>query len=82
MIPFVIGFIIWQEREIFDKQPARRRGWRTGNRFCRHGFVGRTAGAELFVQRKSLLLMLASIAAILLSARAASDCGALFLFAP
>jgi exosortase len=65
LIPFVIGFIIWQERAKFSgrEQPQ------TSTWFGGLGIVlavmalwAGTAGAELFVQRTSLLLMLASIA--------------------
>jgi exosortase len=63
LIPFIIGFILWQERKSFTEQ-------NTGGTYvaitlivfaCFSLWAG-TAGAELFVQRVSLVLMLAGIA--------------------
>jgi exosortase len=64
LIPFIIGFIIWQERARFaekDHQPAT---WlaASGVGLALIGLWAGTAGAELFVQRASLVLILASIA--------------------
>lgn len=64
LIPFVIGFILWQERERFveaDLRPAA--GWlgAAGVGASLLALWAGTAGAELFVQRASLLVMLASI---------------------
>ena len=64
LIPFVIGYILWQEREQFQSSKSQPAIW------C--GVIGvvislfvlwaGTAGAELFVQRISLVVMLASVA--------------------
>lgn len=64
LIPFVIGFILWQERERFSEpksQPAA--GWlgAIGIAASMVALWAGTAGAELFVQRASLVVMLASI---------------------
>ena len=63
LIPFVIGYILWQERQQFRSLQPRPTVWL--------GFIGvvfsllvlwaGTAGAELFVQRFSLVLMLVSV---------------------
>ncbi len=64
LIPFVIGFILWQERNHFAESQSR-----TATSLAALGIVAAmfalwagTAGAELYVQRLSLLIMLASIA--------------------
>jgi exosortase len=65
LIPFVIAFIIWQERARFSgKEPAQGSTWfgGLGIGLAVMALWAGTAGAELFVQRTSLLLMLASIA--------------------
>ncbi|MFS8084300.1 MAG: exosortase [Acidobacteriota bacterium] len=64
LIPFVIGYILWQERKQFQSTQNRPNVW--------FGAIGvtvglltlwaGTAGAELFVQRISLVVMLASVA--------------------
>jgi exosortase len=64
LIPFVIGYIIWQERKRFsenESQPAVRWG-AIGVGFALVALWAGTAGAELFVQRISLVVMLASVA--------------------
>jgi exosortase len=63
LIPFVIGYILWQERERFIEARTQPAVW--------WGAIGvglsllllwaGTAGAELFVQRVSLVLMVASV---------------------
>jgi exosortase len=63
LIPFIIGFILWQERKSFTQQSTR--GTYLAIALVAFGLFGLwagTAGAELFVQRASLLLMLAGIA--------------------
>ncbi len=64
LIPFIIGFIIWQERAKFAATDHQRATWlaASGVGLALIGLWAGTAGAELFVQRASLLLMLASIA--------------------
>src|SRR3989442_13826021 len=63
LIPFVIGYILWQERKVLSEAQTRPAAlW---------GAVGvgvsllllwaGVAGAELFVQRASLVLMVASV---------------------
>jgi exosortase len=63
LIPFVIGFIIWQDRQKFEENHSQRatRFGAIGIGFALIGLWAGTAGAELFVQRASLVLMLASI---------------------
>src|SRR6266436_7614613 len=63
LIPFIVGYIVWQERERFSKTPT--------NPSALWGAIGvgmsllllwaGVAGAELFVQRISLVLMLTSV---------------------
>ncbi len=63
LIPFIVGYIVWQERERFSKTPT--------NPTALWGAIGvgmsllllwaGVAGAELFVQRISLVLMLTSV---------------------
>src|SRR5438067_5050720 len=64
LIPFIIGFIVWQERNRFSEQQSKRAvligGLLIG--FSLLSVWAGTAGAELFVQRASLVLMLAGIA--------------------
>src|SRR5882762_11002796 len=63
LIPFIIGYILWQERKVLSEAQTRPAAlW---------GAVGvgvsllllwaGVAGAELFVQRASLVLMIASV---------------------
>lgn len=63
LVPFIIGFIVWQERKRFTEQQRKSALW-TGVvcvGFALLALWAGTAGAELFVQRASLLLMLAGI---------------------
>jgi exosortase len=63
LVPFIIGFIVWQERKRFTEQ-QRASALGTGVvcvSFALLALWAGTAGAELFVQRASLLLMLAGI---------------------
>ncbi len=63
LIPFVTAFIIWQERKLFAEpttKPAARIG-AIGIAISTVMLWAGTAGAELFIQRFSLVLMLASI---------------------
>jgi exosortase len=64
LIPFVIGYILWQERKRFPSAPARPAVWfgAFGVAISLLALWAGTAGAELFVQRISLVLMLASVA--------------------
>src|SRR5262249_44444476 len=61
LIPFVIGYILWQERQRFFTEQARPAVvWGAiGVTFSLLMLWAGTAGAELFVQRISLVLMLA-----------------------
>ena len=63
LIPFVIAFILWQERKSFFDSRNAPSTWLgaigIGAALC--ALWAGTAGAELFVQRVSLVLMLASI---------------------
>ncbi len=63
LIPFVIGFIVWQERKRFENptlRPAAAIG-AIGIAISTLMLWAGTAGAELFMQRFSLVLMLASV---------------------
>ena len=64
LIPLVIGFIIWQERERFREVNSRAATWlgAAGVGAAMFALWAGTAGAELYVQRMSLVLMLASVA--------------------
>jgi exosortase len=63
LIPFVIAFIIWQERKHFSEIQAPSATWlgAVGVGVSLVALWAGTAGAELFVQRASLVLMLASV---------------------
>jgi exosortase len=64
LIPFVIGFILWQERERFRESESKPATWWLGVFGIGASMLALwagTAGAELFVQRASLVMMLASI---------------------
>ena len=63
LIPFVIAFILWQERNRFASVPAQPAAWlgAIGVTVSTLMLWAGTAGAELFVQRFSLVLMLASV---------------------
>jgi len=63
LIPFVIGYILWQERERFSKlqtSPAALWG-AAGVGLSLLALWAGVAGAELFVQRLSLVLMITSV---------------------
>lgn len=63
LVPFIIGFIAWQERKRFTEQQTKSALW-IGTvciSFALLALWAGTAGAELFVQRVSLLLMLGGI---------------------
>jgi exosortase len=63
LIPFIIGFILWQERKSFTEQSTRGTYLAIALVvFALFAVWAGTAGAELFVQRASLVLMLAGIA--------------------
>jgi exosortase len=63
LIPFIIGFILWTERDALRRAASTPRLWFGGVFVCFAllALWGGTAGAELFVQRVSLVLMLAGI---------------------
>src|SRR2546427_12054219 len=63
LIPFVIGYILWQERQRFtDAQTRPAALWGTiGVGMSLLLLWAGVAGAELFVQRLSLMLMIASV---------------------
>jgi exosortase len=63
LIPFVIAFIIWQGRSRFAGLSAQPAAWlgAIGVAVSTLMLWAGTAGAELFVQRFSLVLMLASV---------------------
>jgi len=71
LIPFVIAFILWQERKSFVDSNSAPSTWLgaigIGVSLC--ALWAGTAGAELFVQRASLVLMLASIVIYCFGAR-------------
>jgi exosortase len=71
LIPFVIGFIIWQERDRFANLSAQPAAWlgAIGIAISTLMLWAGTAGAELFVQRFSLVLMLASLVVYFFGAR-------------
>ena len=63
LIPFVIGYILWSTRERFKQEPARPSVFWGGAAvlFALFALWAGTAGAELYTQRLSLVLMLAGI---------------------
>ncbi len=64
LIPFVIGFILWQERGRFIESETKSVAFwlgASGMAAAVAALWAGTAGAELFVQRASLVLMLASV---------------------
>src|SRR5947207_9146339 len=71
LIPFVIVFILWHERKSFVDSKSAPSTWLgaigIGASSC--ALWAGTAGAELFVQRASLVLMLASIVVYFFGAR-------------
>jgi exosortase len=63
LIPFIIGYILWLQRDKFASTPTRPSVWSGGAIVLLALFtlwVG-VAGAELFTQRMSLVLLLAGI---------------------
>src|SRR5437868_7079278 len=71
LIPFVIAFILWQERKSFVDSKSAPSTWLgaigIGVSLC--ALWAGTAGADLFVQRASLVLRLASIVIYCFGAR-------------
>lgn len=63
LIPFIIGYILWSERERLSRAAARPRFfWGGALVACAILMLwAGTAGAELFMQRTSLVVMLAGI---------------------
>jgi len=63
LIPFIIGYILWMERDNLAQVPKRPSLWWGGAAVVAGLFAlwAGTAGAELFVQRMSLVLMLAGM---------------------
>src|SRR5437016_6943728 len=63
LIPFVIGYILWQERKRFGEAQMRPAIWwgAIGVGVSLLALWAGTAGAELFVQRVSLVVIVASI---------------------
>jgi exosortase len=63
LIPFVIGYILWTSRERFKQQPERPSFFWGGAAVLLAVFAlwAGTAGAELYTQRLSLVLMIAGI---------------------
>ena len=64
LIPFVIGFILWQERKFFADLTSQGKTYAgaCGVALAMLALWAGTAGAELYLQRLSLVLMLLSIA--------------------
>jgi exosortase len=64
LIPFVIGYVLWLERKRLDEAETQPAVWwgAIGVGFSLLLLWAGTAGAELFAQRVSLVVMLASIA--------------------
>src|SRR5207249_641286 len=71
LIPFVIAFILWQERKRFVDSKGSPATWfgAFGIGFSLFALWAGTAGAELFVQRMSLVLMLISVVIYFFGAR-------------
>jgi len=64
LIPFVIGFILWSTRDRFKQIPTAPSINTWGMSLVLFAFAALwagTAGAELFTQRMSLVIMLAGI---------------------
>jgi exosortase len=63
LIPFVIGYLLWTERGRLAAEPRRPSVWWGGAAVVAALFAlwAGTAGAELFVQRTSLVLLLAGV---------------------
>lgn len=64
LVPFVIGYILWQERKRLAAQPIQPQVWLgvAGVGVSIVMLWAGVAGAELFVQRISILVMLAGVA--------------------
>ena len=64
LVPFVVGYILWLERKRFSEAGARPAAWwgAIGVGFSLLLLWAGTAGAELFAQRLSLVIMLAGVA--------------------
>ncbi|MFN2577923.1 MAG: exosortase [Pyrinomonadaceae bacterium] len=71
LIPFVIAFILWPGRRSFVASPSARSAWlgAIGIGVALFALWAGTAGAELFMQRVSLVLMLAGIVIYFFGAR-------------
>jgi exosortase len=71
LIPFVIGFILWQERKRLGEMKSEPWAWIGAGGIALSLFMlwAGTAGAELFVQRVSLVLMLISVTIYFFGAR-------------
>ena len=63
LIPFIIGYILWSERDRLRRVPVRPSVWLGGAAvLCALlALWAGTAGAELFTQRMSLVLMIAGV---------------------
>jgi len=63
LIPFIIGYILWSQRERLAKEPAHPSTWLGGGAIvlALMGLFSGVAGAELYVQRLSFILLLAGI---------------------
>lgn len=72
LIPFVIGFILWSNRERFKETRVRPSTfWGGAAVLCAlFALWAGTAGAEIFTQRLSLVLMIAGIVVYLVGFRA------------
>lgn len=64
LVPFIIGYILWTERETLARVAGHANAlWGgVGVAFALFALWAGMAGAELYIQRLSLMLMLASIA--------------------
>ena len=71
LIPFVIAFMLWQERERLSQAKRETWTWIGAGGIALSLFMlwAGTAGAELFVQRISLVLMLVSVVIYFFGAR-------------
>lgn len=63
LIPFIIGYIVWTQREHFNRDAARPSAFIGGGLvlFALMMLFAGTAGAELFTQRISMVIMLTGI---------------------
>jgi exosortase len=63
LVPFIIGYILWSERDVLRRARVSPSLWWGGAAvlFALMALWAGTAGAELFTQRMSLVLMLAGI---------------------